>query len=208
MFKGDLCRGVALYETGGLYLDADLGVRVNLFGALGNSTEFATVRVHGRSRHAGAFFQAFVAASPRHPIVGRYVDLFLDYYDGKLPEYRGRPLGVVLLRRAHDDVLAERPSLGPSVELWQEVQYNFEWRDTWLRHVPPPTWGTRRACKFIVVADPRLVAPPQGDKTAPAREKAGPLVVPLYSRIAGSRMCPVNATSKANAGGDKKKRGK
>jgi GNAT superfamily N-acetyltransferase len=199
MFKGDLCRGVALYETGGVYLDVDLGVRMNLFQALRNGTDFATVRVHRQSRHAGAFFQAFMAASPKHRILGRYVDLFLDYYDGKLPEYRGKPLGVVLLKRAHDEVLGEHPSLEPAIELWQEVPYKWEWQNTWLRHVPPPTWGFRRACKFIVVAEPSLSQPQ-------AREKAGPLVVPLYSRIANSRMCPANSTLQVHA--EKKKRGK
>lgn len=184
MFKGDLCRGVALVETGGVYLDVDLGVRMNLFRALrgATTTTFATVRVHRRSHNVGAFFQAFLAASPRHPILERYVDLFLEYYDGRLPQYKGRPLGVVLLRLAHDQVLAERPGLNGTVELWQEVQYDTKLRDTVLRDVPPPTWGTRRACKFVVVAPS---PPPSSDSS-----REGRAVVPLYSRIANSRMCP------------------
>jgi Glycosyltransferase sugar-binding region containing DXD motif len=179
MYKGDLCRGVALVETGGMYLDVDLGVRMNLFRVLHSTTTFATVRVHKRSHNVGSFFQAFMAAAPRHPILERYVDLFLDYYDGKLPQYRGKPLGVVLLRHAHDQVLAENPALNSSVELWQEVQYDPKLQHTLLRHVPPPTWGTRRACKFIVVA-PSL----------PSISSHPNVVVPLYSRIANSRMCP------------------
>jgi Glycosyltransferase sugar-binding region containing DXD motif len=179
MYKGDLCRGVALVETGGMYLDVDLGVRMNLFRALQNTTTFATVRVHKRSHNVGSFFQAFMAAAPRHPILERYVDLFLDYYDGKLPQYRGKPLGVVLLKHAHDQVLAAMPALNATVELWQEVQYDPKLQDTVLKHVPPPTWGTRRACKFIVVAP-----------AASPRKGAGRAVVPLYSRIANSRMCP------------------
>lgn len=183
MYKGDLCRGVALVETGGMYLDVDLGVRMNLFRVLHNTTTFATVRVHKHSHHVGSFFQAFMAAAPNHPILERYVDLFLDYYEGKLPQYRGKPLGVVLLRHAHDQVLAENPALHSSVELWQEVQYDPKLQHTVLKHVPPPTWGTRRACKFIVVAPTLSTISSQGGTE-------GGVVVPLYSRIANSRMCP------------------
>jgi hypothetical protein len=175
MFKGDLCRGVALYETGGIYLDVDLGVRMRLWNAIDNATSFATIRVHGQSANPGAFFQAFIAVAPRHAILLRYIELFEEYYQGKLPQFKKKPLGVVLLKRAYDEVLAEQPALKESVEIWQEVLYRFDLQNTLLKHVPPPTWGTRRACKFIVVSSTNE-----------------PLTVPFYSRIAHSRMCPVN----------------
>jgi hypothetical protein len=170
MYKADLCRGAALYETGGVYLDVDLGVRMNVFGALANETEFATVLVHAASNWPGAFFQAFIAVSPQHELMRRYAELFLDYYDGKLPQFDGEPLGVVLLRKAYD----ERNNT-KNVELWQEVFYHSEYRKTIFKHVPYPTWGVRRACKFVVVTD----------------KTKKPLVVPFYSRVGGSRMCPI-----------------
>ena len=177
MYKADLCRGAALYEMGGIYVDVDVGVRMRLWDALDEDTTFATVRVHRQSAHPGSFFQAFVAVSPRHPIIRRYVELFDEYYRGKLPQYKGKPLGVVLLKRAFDDAVARDASLEASVELWQEVLYRFEWQHTHFKNVPPPTWGTRRACKFVVVSS------------------MDPLVVPLYSRVAGSRMCPSNVST-------------
>jgi len=58
------------------------------------------------------------------------------------------------------------------IQLFQEVLYNSKY----FQNVPPPTWGSRRACKFVVVAD-----------------RTFPLTVPFYSRIAGSRICPDEA---------------
>lgn len=169
MFKADLCRGVALYETGGLYIDVDLGVRLPLFTVLRTTTQFATVRVHRQSKHPGAFFQAFTAATPGHAVIRRYVELFLDHYQSQ--RTIDGPLGVMFLKQAFDAVAPPNAT----VELWHEALYNPDIQDTILKDVPPPTWGYRRACKFIVITEPKI-----------------PVIVPFYSRIAGSRMCPVN----------------
>jgi Glycosyltransferase sugar-binding region containing DXD motif len=208
MYKADLCRGTALYESGGVYLDVDVGVRLTpLWDVLQPATEFATVRVHRQSHYPGAFFQAFIAATPRHDVIQRYVELFVQYYRGSL-QLKPGPLGVLLLKRAYDEIQAiqqlqmqEAPStsrssvgatnstsqpalktthLNATSEIWQEILYAPQLQSSILSHVPPPVWGRRRACKFVVATAPRL-----------------PLVVPLYSRIAGSRMCPrqTNATT-------------
>jgi hypothetical protein len=196
MYKADLCRGAALWETGGLYLDVDLGVRMNLFDVLYDTTNFATIKVHMQSKHKGAFFQAFMAATPHHPIIYRYIELFQDYYRGKLdPPLSDGPLGVLLLRRAYDQVLARADVVDSennehdvkednalsvpvvtkdTVEIWQELLYLPQFQTTIFSHVPPPVWGTRRACKFVVIAEPF----------------AEPFIVPFYSRVADSRMCP------------------
>jgi mannosyltransferase OCH1-like enzyme len=206
MYKADLCRGIALYETGGLYFDVDLGVRLDIFATLQKSTEFATIRVHPRSHHPGNFFQAFIASVPCHPVLKRYIELFVEYYRGHLEhELQRRPLGVVLLRMAYDQVereelqrqsstassstadltttntTANRTHLNQTSEIWQEFHYNWDYEHTLLAHVPAPNWGVRRACKFIVLSAPTL-----------------PLVVPFYSRIAGSRMCPKTTTKHNN----------
>jgi Glycosyltransferase sugar-binding region containing DXD motif len=197
MYKADLCRGIALYETGGLYFDVDLGVRMNIFHVLHAPTEFATIRVHPQSLHPGNFFQAFIASIPQHAVLQRYIELFVEYYRGHLTaELQRRPVGVVLLRMAFDQVeeqqrrdlsltntntnttnatMATTTHLNQTSEIWQEFHYNYDYQHTLLAHVPPPDWGTRRACKFIVLSAPQL-----------------PLTVPFYSRIAGSRMCPKN----------------
>jgi len=207
MYKADLCRGVALYETGGLYFDVDLGVRMNVWQALqeqeqqqktGNPTQttttFATIRVHSQSHHKGALFQAFIAAAPQHPILKRYVELFVDYYQGKLPQYRGKPLGVVLLKQAYDEEVAKNERFVQSTQLWHEVLYPTQWQSTLLKHVPPPTWGTRRACKFIVVSHLQQEMDESTGKWAIVN-----VTVPFYSRIAGSRMCPLSATTTTTA---------
>ena len=186
MYKADLCRGAALWETGGLYFDVDLGVRMNVITALEQSrqaknaskTTFCTVLVHRRSHRPGAFFQAFIGVTPRNAMMKRYVELFLDYYQGKLPEYKGEPLGVVLLKRAMDEILVQDPKVAETIDLWQEVLYTPKMEPVLGKMVPYPTWGTRRACKFIVLTSVKT-----------------PFSVPFYSRIAGSRMCPALNTT-------------
>lgn len=169
MFKADLCRGAALYQTGGLYFDVDLGVRTNIFAVLDATTEFVTVQVHPLSKYANFFFQAFMGATPHHPVVFRYVELFLEYYRGNIPEIvPGDPVGVILLKMAYEQ-LREDDSISHVTELWKEVLYQPVFRYTTFRHVPFPDWGTARSCKFIVTK--------------------GSSMVPFYSRIPGSRMC-------------------
>lgn len=171
MYKADICRGAALYETGGYYMDVDLQARMSIPPILHPNTTFTTILVHSASHHRGNFFQAFIGSTPRNPILYRYLELFEMHYHGMV-DVDG-PLGVMLLRKAFDDVLGTRrhpkeEASRQQVELWQEVQYHPQL----FPHVPPPTWGTRRACHFVVVANPEP-----------------PFVVPFYSRVAGSRMC-------------------
>jgi hypothetical protein len=75
-----------------------------------------------------------------------------------------------LLRMAYDEILAKDPSQAESSEIWHEFRYNH----TRMPDVPPPTWGTRGACSFVVVTNPNNTN----------------MTVPFYSRIANSRMCP------------------
>jgi Glycosyltransferase sugar-binding region containing DXD motif len=199
MFKADLCRGVALYETGGIYMDVDLGVRMNLFSILQPESEFTTIQVHPQSMYPGAFFQAMIAVTPQHDVIHRYIHLFLQHYRNQT-QVNG-PLGVLLLRRAYDEILHEQKAalygelytntttsvpthLEKTTELWQEILYAPELQETILAHVPRPTWGRRRACRFVVVVPPR-----HEEESSTAHY---PLLVPMYSRIAGSRMCPVD----------------
>jgi len=167
MFKADICRGAALYESGGLYFDVDVQARMSMWDVIEPSTQFCVPLVHVASKYPGNYFQAFIAITPRNPIMKRYLELFLQHYEGSLVQ--AGPLGVILLKLAHDQVLQEQDNINTNTTtLWQEVLY----RSQLFPNVPPPNWGTRRACRFVVVAN-----------------KKRPFVVPLYSRTKGSRMC-------------------
>lgn len=174
MYKADVCRGAALYELGGLYFDVDLEARTNLFAALAPGTKFATIRVHADSKHKRGFFQAFVGATPRHPVLKRYLELFVAYYEGRL-QVNG-PLGVQILRMAYD----ERGD-AKTTELWQEIRYN----PRSFPEIKRDHWGKRRACQMLVVA------PPLTSKQFQRKQ-----VVPLFSRANGSRMCGGKDTHK------------
>jgi hypothetical protein len=183
MYKADVCRGAALLETGGMYFDVDIEARMNLFDVVGVGTEFVTTLVHEDSNHRGGFFQAFIGSTGGHPILRRYLELFVDYYEGRVDV--GGPLGVYLLRMAHDDVVGKKKGKKKgeggdgTVDLWQEVRD----RPDLFPEVTRDRWGSRRACQMLVVAPPR----PPG-RVARA--------VPLFSHANGSRMCGGKDTGK------------
>jgi hypothetical protein len=187
MYKADICRGSALLEHGGIYLDVDIGVRHNLWKDLRPQTEFVTARVHLASNWVGkGFFQAVLGASPQNPVLDRYLELFEQHYNGTSRIKEG-PLGVLLLKRAFDQVFEEQH--GVAAELYQEVQFQKKGPfDTGVLQ-PAPTWGTRRACHFVVVG---MANNPSNTEivlqSSTTKSNIG-LKIPVLSRIPGSRMC-------------------
>jgi hypothetical protein len=100
MFKGDVCRGVALLEFGGYYFDVDLQTLIDFREVLPPDTEFSTVhqatalhaswergRQRWRSRIGdetrSGLFQAFIAVKPGHPVMRSYLDRLSLHYSGE-----------------------------------------------------------------------------------------------------------------------------
>lgn len=206
MYKADICRAAALAETGGWYFDVDVGVRLDVWQSLRNpsTTDFVTARVHLQSTHPGAYFQAVWGCRKGHDLLYRYLEWFVAYYEEELEKDTevmapGSPLGVILLKRAIDEWMIQEeehmytvnrtqgasaaaalPRFHDTTEIWQEVLYLPELYKTVFKDVPPPVFGQHRACHFVVVSqiDPMVV-------------------VPLYSRVPGSRLCPAGAIGSA-----------
>jgi len=198
MYKADICRGTALLEHGGFYLDVDVGVRQDLWHDLLPETEFVTVRVHGASKWKGeGFFQAILGASPRNPVIKRYLELFEKHYDGTDVVKKG-PLGVLLLKRAWDQIQTvvddEEKVL---TELYQEIQFQKggPFDDKGFLS-PAPTWGKRRACHFLVAGVANypsgveaVLSPAKVSGDGDPKQRSLRLKIPALSRIPGSRMC-------------------
>jgi hypothetical protein len=114
-YKSDICRVVALWQTGGYYLDNDLVVvRVP---ELPLRTEFATVAVASLVE----FFQAFVAVAPRHPILNLSMQVMLDYYEGNYNLTDGYQfMGTSTMREAFVRYAAEHPEKADTIRFFHE----------------------------------------------------------------------------------------
>jgi hypothetical protein len=118
MFKGDICRMVALYQNGGYYFDIDLQViepinldRKNQYYGNGTYISFATAKEAPGIKNDKGFFQAFLASTPHHPIMRRALNNTLDYFEGRYKP-RGSLWGVSVIADAHDSMsLHERGSV-------------------------------------------------------------------------------------------------
>lgn len=232
MYKADICRGTALLEHGGFYLDVDVGVRHDLWHDMRPQTEFVTARVHQASNWVGkGFFQAALGASPQSPILKRYLELFEHHYDGTNRVSKG-PLGVLLLKRAWDQVNEELENEKKNTiptELYQELLFQengpLDSGDNKGVLSPAPTWGKRRACHFIVAGianDPSNIemvlessnnnsdndkGNVDTDETKKKKKGTIGLQIPVLSRIPGSRMCvadPKETEDTAAGGGGSK----
>ncbi|KAL3903860.1 MAG: hypothetical protein SGILL_010284, partial [Bacillariaceae sp.] len=137
--------------------------------------------------YPGHFFQAILGATPQSPILFRYLRLFEKHYQG-IDRVKKGPLGVILLKRAWDQMTDSHKSLRSKTELYQEVLYD---KKMFPGLHPAPTWGTRRACHFVVVATANSKSniefrvPTSNDD-----DDVMKLQIPVISRVPGSRMCP------------------
>ena len=142
-------------------------------------------------RQPTLLFQAFLAATPRHPVVRTYLRELASFYRA-LPGKRGgmsaaHPiiadglLGVFMLGRALDRYLRRATNATTatstasdrrSVQLLQEVNLHYH---PWLAHVPRQD-GEGCCCDWVV-HDPCSAA------------------VPFYSRMVGVPTCQHRATS-------------
>jgi len=100
MVKSDLCRLAMLYLYGGYYFDTDILPVVPMYDHLGKDTTFATVV----ATDGDNLFQAFMAASPRHPLIAEALRTFRSWYRGDLQSgTAGGNVGTVLLKQAFTD---------------------------------------------------------------------------------------------------------
>jgi hypothetical protein len=175
MYRGDICRGAALYQTGGIYFDMDVVARMSMWDVIEKDVDFVVPKEPVKpDPERRAFYQAFVAATPRHPIVRTYLDLFEGFYNKRVP----RPihlLGVHFMKDAYYQSGYDQSR----TRLWTAMTYN----DKLLPYVEPPK-SRQPGCSDVVIAQPE---PP----TAYNPSVDPKLIVPLDTNVYGSQRCPL-----------------
>jgi mannosyltransferase OCH1-like enzyme len=92
-YKGDMCRTVALYQTGGYYFDVDIQVLKPLIPEKRNQTITTFITswavgwaVRGGSNGGPSFFQAVLCVTPKNPIIAATIQSMIDdwYYNEKV----------------------------------------------------------------------------------------------------------------------------
>ena len=124
-FRADICRIAQLFNHGGYYFDVDLRVIQPI--KLDSSITFSSV-LSGYP-NLDQFFQAFLAATPGHPVLAKALQIMLDYYEGK-HAIRGKNVGTSTLKDAYDAVgESER---GPSkllIETKNDIKEKYYYPD-------------------------------------------------------------------------------
>jgi hypothetical protein len=83
-FKYDICRIAALYLYGGYYFDVEVQVIDPVLLRSGNEKVSFITAVEASEK---GFFEAFVASSPKHPILKRTLDKMAEYYNEAYVEF-------------------------------------------------------------------------------------------------------------------------
>jgi len=78
-YKSDICRLLQLYNLGGYYFDTDTVVQTDVRKVLPPVVSFSSV-VQEKTTEPHQFYQAFVAAAPRHPLIRNALNATLDFY--------------------------------------------------------------------------------------------------------------------------------
>ena len=116
MIRADICRGVALYLTGGWYLDVDVETTCDfrkLATRMGDKTILTVIPAWQPKM---AYFQAIIAVTrPQDPTIRKYLWMFVNH----VPQTPDENTGTILLRRAVEEtgtrVYELRESRGPLI---------------------------------------------------------------------------------------------
>lgn len=203
-YKGDICRGAALFHHGGLYFDVDMVARMNSSSLIGSNTQFITCISNAdrvkKLKWDVKFFQSFIAVAPRHTIMLRYLEALLQTYTSAVDLFgtisaffkpqvasrRSHDMGTVAMRRGYDAWLHNGGEDGcgdsSNASRAQRMRLVQLWEERPLstlangRRVPRQAGASHlRRCELVVVD------PASGQ-------------VPFYSRLPGTELCPRSAT--------------
>eukprot|EP00040_Diaphanoeca_grandis_P001897 m.19955 g.19955 ORF g.19955 m.19955 type:complete len:367 (-) comp12683_c0_seq1:65-1165(-) len=192
--KGDVCRGVAMLNHGGYYMDIDIVPLIDVRTVIPRNVSFTScleARHVAQDKPGTAIFQAFTASARAHPIIVEYVRLLADHYSQGLDGSSG-PIGVRLMalaankhgRESSDVFWLQEEKLGIMESNLLTTPVGDATLVTALGKTTPRLGGVGCCCDFVVY-DPRTIK------------------LVFYSRMMGaSKMC-YNKTSHFTTNEDK-----
>ena len=102
MFKADICRVAALWLTGGYYFDVDMEtIKPMIYD---NIPECSFGTAYTPDKFDG-FFQSFLVAAPRHPVIKKVMSVLLDNYENSKDKML---LGPKTMAAAYDELHFDR----------------------------------------------------------------------------------------------------
>jgi len=163
MYKGDLCRIAALYETGGYYFDVDIDViepvtvprGVGLISVMEPGGAVINIDKSEARIFTPSVFQAFIAIAPEHPVLRESLRLMYRQYQGTydyVHDYHGCHnchFGTKTFKDSVDAyVLANQPHIGWGHQLVQMLKEGVVHEEPGFEDLPAVR-GVG-ACQFFV----------------------------------------------------------
>ena len=121
--RADLFRYCLMHKYGGVWSDVDIVPRIPLSKFLNANASLVVVHDGGMGSPHIYLYNAFMAATPGHPIMRRAIDIVIEHYNKRLRKRAVDCTGPGVLWRAVNDVQKTKPISFVGFESLTRTQY-------------------------------------------------------------------------------------
>ena len=148
--KADVARIYAIFERGGVYVDADLLIYKNI------SELIVAEKVNMSYQNAHGVWNGFIAAPPRHPFMKKWIDTYLSLYGEKdVDHWAGLSINMPFnLSNIHPGWVHLMPSITFLPLGWHDNElYEDGCTDTWPDSFGIHLWETEAEKRGVLPKD-------------------------------------------------------